>query len=121
MVIKKFVSNVLNANNYIVKFKKSAIIIDPSVGAEKIASELEGFEVKGIFLTHAHADHFMHIDKVHERYNCKIFLHRNAKEKLEDSYKNCSQLFHRDIKFKFSDSEYEYVYEIGRASCRERV
>lgn len=111
MIVKKFISNVLNTNCYVVKFKKSAIIIDPCVSYEIIASELEGFDVKGIFLTHGHADHFIHIGGIKENYDCKIYLHRNAKEKLEDSYKNCSQMFHRNITFKFNNSDYEYIYE----------
>jgi glyoxylase-like metal-dependent hydrolase (beta-lactamase superfamily II) len=68
LVIKKFVLQPFFNNSYLIvdSVTKEAVVIDPADGAKIISdSALEnGYEIAGIWLTHAHFDHFCGVTEV---------------------------------------------------------
>lgn len=61
----------LQANCYIVTKENKTILIDPGEEKEKIERFLEGKNVVGIFLTHAHFDHTGALSYFEEKYHMK--------------------------------------------------
>ena len=61
----------LKANCYIVTKEEKALLIDPGDEPEKIEKHLEGLELVGILLTHAHFDHIGALSYFEEKYNLK--------------------------------------------------
>ena len=74
-----------------------ALIVDPSVSADKIieAAESHGASVDGILLTHGHFDHIYEIDSLRERLGIKLMMHGEDAEMLTDGRKNSSYTFFR--------------------------
>lgn len=75
-------------NCYIIKDEETeeTIIIDPAGEIEKIEEMLEilNSKLKYIYLTHCHADHIGLAEKLHDKYNANILIHRNGAENLEN-------------------------------------
>lgn len=96
MEIKKFVSSFAESNCYLITNENKSIVIDPSV-AYDIVYQNEYSEIEGVFITHGHFDHFYAIDSYLKKTNAKIFLHKNALDKLIDSEKNYSFYFPKKL------------------------
>lgn len=71
MQIKRIPVGDLEANCYIVTKEEKALLIDPGDEAEKIEKHLEGLELVGILLTHAHFDHIGALSYFEEKYHLK--------------------------------------------------
>lgn len=73
-MISKYVSGDFSTNTYVVSKNGRAIIIDPTIDLEEIASEIKSkYIVDAILLTHAHIDH---IDGVKYFKECPIYISR---------------------------------------------
>jgi glyoxylase-like metal-dependent hydrolase (beta-lactamase superfamily II) len=57
MEIKTIKSEVMDQNCYLLANGKDAVLIDPGEDTFKILSEIQGYNVKYILLTHCHFDH----------------------------------------------------------------
>jgi len=109
MEVIRIVGGPVDANCYIVKFNNNAIIIDPCVKLDLIKNKVGNLNVKFIIVTHGHFDHICNIDEVYNYYKCPIYLAKNAVEKIEDEYKNCSLLIGMPKSFHFDKSIYHFV------------
>lgn len=83
-----------NANTYIIKSSSNdnaCYLIDIG-NYDGVMKELENNEyIKGIFLTHAHYDHFSGINQIIARFpECFVYCSRYTKEALADSKMNLS-------------------------------
>ena len=54
--IRIYFLSCLAQTSYIILHKKSAVLIDPRRDVDSYLTELEGYELRAIFLTHIHAD-----------------------------------------------------------------
>ena len=56
---------------------KSCVVIDPGGNADKVLSFLEekGLTLEAILLTHGHFDHVGAVKDLHEKTQCKVYLH----------------------------------------------
>lgn len=91
MILKelKIKTNLDEATNcYIVhdEESKETMVIDPAGEAEKIIEMLDILEakLKYIYLTHCHGDHIGAVQELKEKYNCKVLIHRDDAEGLND-------------------------------------
>ena len=97
MILKelKIKTNLDEATNcYIVhdEESKETMVIDPAGEAEKIIEMLDILEakLKYIYLTHCHGDHIGAVQELKEKYNCKVLIHRDDAEGLNDASINLS-------------------------------
>lgn len=80
MKIKRLIGGMLESNGYIIYQKTGGdcYIIDPGYQGErflKVVSE-EQLKIKGILLTHHHYDHVGAVEKIRQRTDCPVYLHR---------------------------------------------
>ena len=91
MFVRRYISKHLDSNCYIAYNDKYTIVVDPTVSYEEIKKDIKG-TLLGIFITHGHYDHFYELDSYLKNSDCKIYLHKNAIEKLENGYYNYSRM-----------------------------
>ena len=131
MFVRTYVSSFLDSNSYVVYNDKYMIIIDPSVPYEKIRADFKQTLV-GIFITHGHFDHFYELKSYLNVNNpdLKVFLHKNAIEKLQNSYLNYSSLYKEleincdsrfvtveEVSFKYYDFDISLILTPGHSDC----
>lgn len=82
-------------NCYIVLDEKSSemMVIDPAGNIEIITKmfDILNGKLKYIYLTHCHGDHIGAVQELKEKYNCKILIHRNDAEGLNDTNINLAE------------------------------
>ena len=79
MNIKSVVVGSLDTNCYILEKDGEVLIIDPGAEEEKIIENIAG-KVVGIIITHHHFDHVGAMDKVVDKYKCKVYDRYNLIE-----------------------------------------
>ena len=107
--IKTFSSKSMGANCYIVSDGKNSIVIDPCVDYKLVKNYIVG-ELKGVFLTHGHFDHFDCI-RSFEVVDAPVYAHKNAFEKMEDANKNCSNLIGSPIEYVVKEDKKKLINE----------
>ena len=81
--------NVFMGNTYVVGDETRAIVIDPACEVTKIVKALKKRTLLGVFLTHAHYDHFRTLRELLDKYpEVKCYLHKLAYYKLDDPNKH---------------------------------
>lgn len=99
MKVKRYISDFLDCNEYLIYNDKYTIIVDPCVPYQNVKKDIKG-ELIAILITHGHYDHFKEINSYLENTNALIYLHQNAISKLEHASKNYSLLnyLHFEVK-----------------------
>lgn len=82
-----------NANTYVVGNTDEVIIIDPANRLSNITTAVKNRKVLGIFLTHAHYDHFITLTDVLNKYNVNCYMHQKGFEKLTNLVSSCAMFF----------------------------
>lgn len=105
MIFKGFAVGSYYSNCYIVGSEESreAAIIDPGADFKKIDGFIEemGLTPKMIILTHYHGDHIGAVSDIVNKYNAKVYIHRDDAEYLSDSSINFSkQIIGKSIEIK---------------------
>lgn len=111
MQIKTYIADIYEANCYVVCFDHFALIIDPCVSLNQIKDFIGNLPVKGIFITHGHADHFFHLDQIKKYYQAPIYCHPAAKEKIGNWKKNYSFLIRVCFSLQYEASDYILIKE----------
>ncbi len=95
------------SNCYLVSISDKRYLIDASVNPNIIRKYTE--KIDGVLLTHGHFDHICYVKEIKEAFNCKIYCHEKAIEKIEDNKLNYSKAFgiYKDLKL----DEYCIVHE----------
>ncbi len=91
--IRIYCQNQETANMYLVYVGSvEAIIVDPSFISKTMDDTIEHqkLNIKGIFLTHGHFDHFMAAKFYQQKYQCPLYLHEDDISLIDDPRKNCS-------------------------------
>lgn len=108
--IHTFHDTINNGNMYLVLSKNTFFIVDPCVNYKTIRSLIENKKCAGIFLTHAHYDHFNaaqdYIDK-----NYTFYMHQNAKEKLLNKDGLCTEFFINPVIPNFENAKIKTIKE----------
>lgn len=84
-------------------------IVDPSASIDSIDNKISELglskeKFKYVLLTHGHFDHIYSVDKVREKYGCKLCVHKHDADFLTDSYRNANMIFFREeLVFKPAD------------------
>jgi len=88
MILKTFVTGLLEDNNYLLIDEKSkeAVLIDCTEKNKSIEDALEtyGATLKYILLTHGHFDHVLGVNDFRKKYDCKVVIHEADQKLLEN-------------------------------------
>lgn len=91
--IHTFVLGMFQENCYLLvdDATKQAVIIDPGQDPDEVIDAIEGLDVVGIWITHAHLDHIAGLGEVKEAApNAKVLIHEVEKDWLTDPALNGS-------------------------------
>lgn len=121
------------SNTYIVGNETDCFIIDPSNDIRNIKKLVNNRNVLGVFLTHGHFDHFKTLVDTMKLYDTKIYLHKEALNKLKNPNSSCSNMFgyntiidleqkqyqivHNGDKIKLNDFEIKVLTTPGHTNC----
>jgi hydroxyacylglutathione hydrolase len=82
---KVFVFNPFQENTYVLyRDDKKAVVIDPGMSNHQEEQELSGFlknqglELQAVLLTHAHVDHILGLNFIHQEYDVPVVLHEDS-------------------------------------------
>lgn len=83
----------LKANTYLIKDNKKCVVVDPGVNNDKLGNYIEKnkLSLEAIFLTHAHADHMRGVDRLINRFGCKLYVGFDDEIGLTDEQYNCAK------------------------------
>lgn len=88
MILKTFVTGLLEDNNYLLIDEKSkeAVLIDCTEKNKSIEDAIEqyGATLKYILLTHGHFDHVLGVNDFRKKYDCKVLVHEADQNLLEN-------------------------------------
>lgn len=78
ITIRKFEQPPFGTNSYLMSFEgeKEAIVFDPSGDPERIVKKAneENLQIKKIYLTHGHLDHWIGVKKIQDVFNSSVYL-----------------------------------------------
>lgn len=105
MIFEALVVGMYGANCYIVgnEETKEAAVIDPGAEFNKIDSKLKDLGLKPtmVILTHYHGDHIGAVQEFIDKYDTKIYIHKEDAKSLNDSSMNLTKsMFGKDIEVK---------------------
>lgn len=105
---------IFDANCYVVTFDKEAIVIDPCIDIQSIKKMIGNYHLSFIILTHGHFDHFCSLTALEKEVNVPIYLAKNAVNKLENAFYNCSALVGNDMTVFLDHNLYHYVNDFEK-------
>ena len=111
------------ANTYAIISDGHAIVIDPSVTVNAIASAVadEGAVIDAVVLTHGHFDHIVSIDTMRDALGIEVYIHEADAEMLTDGSKNAFlTFFGKDRAYKPADKTLKDgdVLKVGKAKIK---
>ena len=83
----------LVSNIYLIEKENECIIVDPGCAKPSLLDYLKNnnLTLKAILLTHGHFDHIRGVEKLHEIYQCPVYIGFNDEFFLQDPHLNCSR------------------------------
>ena len=111
------------ANTYAIISNGHAIVIDPSVTVNAIASAVadEGAVIDAVVLTHGHFDHIVSIDTMRDALGIEVYIHEADAEMLTDGSKNAFlTFFGRDRAYRPADKTLKDgdILKVGEAEIK---
>lgn len=105
MIFHKMSVGPFQSNCYIVgsDVTKEVAIVDPGADFKRIDRKISelGVTPKMIILTHAHGDHIGAVEEIVEKYNTKVYIHKDEADTLKDNNSNFTRmLFGRTFNIK---------------------
>lgn len=86
------------SNCYLVNILDKTYLIDASVKPSVIKQYTK--QLDGVLITHGHIDHICCVKEIKDAFNCKVYCHKNAIEKIENNKLNYASAFgiYKDLK-----------------------
>lgn len=102
-MIDKFICGPLFENCYVISSGNECVIVDPGQGFLKAKEVItKRYSVKAILITHGHIDH---VDGI-KYFNCPIYISKEEKNILSDSYKSLYDYF--DTVYPFLNMDFDF-------------
>lgn len=125
MIFEGLEVGIYGANCYIVGSEKThdAAIIDPGAEFNKIDNKLNelGLTPKMIILTHYHGDHIGAVKEFTDKYDLKVYIHKEDAKALNNSSMNFTKsMYGKDISIK-ADTELEDGDEIDLSELKFEI
>ena len=83
----------LKSNTYLIKDnKKKCVVVDPGVDNDKLGDYIarNKLSLQAVLLTHTHTDHIRGVDRLVERFKCKLYVGFDDEIGLTDEEYNCA-------------------------------
>lgn len=92
ILLKK--NNSHDSNTYLLTHGNSSVLIDASADVQTLKDALaeNNSQLHAIFLTHSHFDHILYLDELINAFDCKVYIHKNGKDKLYSKDTNLSYM-----------------------------
>ena len=104
--------NVFMGNTYVVGDETRAIVIDPACEVTIIVKALKKRTLLGVFLTHAHYDHFRTLRELLDKYpEVKCYLHKLAYYKLDDPNKHHGLYYGGAARNRFDPDRTQFIHD----------
>ena len=89
----------LKANTYLIKDNKKCVVVDPGINNDKLGNYIEKnkLSLEAILLTHAHTDHMRGIDRLVNRFGCKLYVGFEDEIGLTDEKYNCAKYLNESL------------------------
>lgn len=93
---------------------KEALVVDPAWDVQGILDELhkDGYEAKGMLITHGHPDHINGVEELANRTNAKIYMHKDEVPWIKGWKDTAIKTQHGD-KIKIGNIEIECIHTPG--------
>ncbi len=106
-------------NCYILEHNKKCFIIDPGYKSEDLKQYISanGFEVKGILLTHGHIDHIGGLDS----FNVPVYIHEIEMDLVTDSFKNGSSLVGIPLDYSFDTISFVPINDSTKIPLDDKI
>ena len=131
MKVTTIVSDLLNANVYVLEKGNQCIIIDSGAHLDDVKKVVRDKKVEALLLTHGHYDHSRFCNEYADFFNCKIFASEHIEMTLSDFEANYSEdkiaitdfsrfnLIGEDQTIKLGEFDIECFYCPGHSICCE--
>ena len=106
--IIKIVSNVMEANCYLIKYNNKAILIDPCVDVNTL-KKYDVTNLEAILITHSHVDHIFYLQELIKYYNTTVYLSNTGLKLLHDDSLNLSSYFIKPLKIEKDSFKYKLL------------
>ena len=97
MKVEKFVTGIISTNCYLAinEDTRQTVVIDPADCPSYLMKHIkeEEYQIEAIFLTHAHFDHMMGIDKFLKEFRVPVYVHEDDKDIMTDPKLNLSATY----------------------------
>ena len=90
----------LYANTYVlIDSEKQCVVIDPAKAYDGLVNYIKKNELtlKGILLTHGHADHIRGVDTFVNTFNVPVYIGFDDVDMLKDTFLNCSEFLGEQV------------------------
>ena len=106
--IIKIVSNVMEANCYLIKYNNKTILIDPCVDVNTL-KKYDVTNLEAILITHSHVDHIFYLQELIKYYNTTVYLSNTGLKLLHDDSLNLSSYFIKPLKIEKDSFKYKLL------------
>lgn len=113
----RFLYGQFNQNTYVLTNETQAVIIDAGAELDEVKQAVGERKVLAILMTHLHFDHFWHIDKYLDEFDCPVYIKNGFDFKFLDGESNALTL----VRIKFTKNVeknrikyYEKTLKLGK-------
>lgn len=114
MKIKRLIGGNLESNGYVIYDREQGegFVVDPGYNGDKFLKIIEDLRLnmKGILLTHHHYDHVGGVDKIREKTDCPIYIHRADSDMYK---KHVDVLLENEDKLFLGNEEIKVIHTPG--------
>jgi hydroxyacylglutathione hydrolase len=95
-MLRRVVTGPLQTNSWIIHDQRSAFLVDPGAEPARLISALEGIELLGIVLTHAHWDHVLALPELAKTLRAPVLAHPAEVEVWKHEMRHLEEVGHWD-------------------------
>ena len=103
---------VLDQNTYVLEKGNEVVLIDAGAELEDVKKVVGNKKVLAVLLTHLHFDHICCLEDYLKEWNdADVYIVQGAEEKFLDPQKNCSFIFHENLRLNVPQKNIKYYAE----------